>query len=245
VEAGLKWARAKYFFGLNAFWMKYRNQLALNGQINNVGAYTRINIPDSYRAGMELEFSLQALKNWHFQGNMAMSRNKIRRFTEYRDNWDTGLQESFNFKNTDLAFSPSWVAYGEITYDILKSGAKNALSCTFSGKYVGKQYLDNTSNEQAALDPYAYFNLSLNYSSPKIARGRLHLIATVNNLFNAQYESNGWVYRYTSNAYDARLDNPYTQLEKGSVYNQTGLFPQAGRHWMLTIRLEGFESSRN
>jgi hypothetical protein len=67
---------------------------------------------------------------------------------------------------------------------------------------------------------------------------RLSIIFSLNNWLNEQYAANGWAYRYQSAAYDARPDNPYTRLENGSIYHQAGFFPQAGRHWMATVRME-------
>ena len=64
----------------------------------------------------------------------------------------------------------------------------------------------------------------------------MSLIVAVNNLFDAKYSSNGWTYRYLS-GFDNRPFDLYTRQENNSVYNQTGLFPQAGRHWMATLRI--------
>jgi len=65
----------------------------------------------------------------------------------------------------------------------------------------------------------------------------LDFILSVNNLWDARYSSNGWTYRFVSQGYNPVPDDPYSRSEGNGVYNQTGFFPQAGRHWMATLRL--------
>ena len=87
--------------------MNYKNQLVLTGQINDVGAYTRTNIDESFRRGLELEGSLNLGNKIKWSGNITLSQNKITNYTAYIDNWDNGEQIKVDYKNTDLAFSPS------------------------------------------------------------------------------------------------------------------------------------------
>jgi iron complex outermembrane receptor protein len=44
VEVGTSKRKANLTYGANAYYMYYNNQLILTGQINDVGAYTRVNI---------------------------------------------------------------------------------------------------------------------------------------------------------------------------------------------------------
>lgn len=236
MEWGIKRQGSVVTASLNAYWMQYQNQLVLNGQINDVGAYSRSNIPNSYRAGIELEATAKPISRLLVSGTATISRNKARSFTEYIDDWDTGIQRSVAHNNTDLAFSPNFSARVELQYNLIRK-RRNALNAAYIHKYVGKQYLDNTSNQAAQLSAWnaADFRINYLYQSPK--GQTFDFIITVQNLFDSRYESNGWVYRYVSAGYDARPDNAYTRLEKGDIYNQTGLFPQAGRHWMATVKL--------
>ncbi len=233
VETGIKksnkwWAASANFYG-----MYYKNQLVLDGRINDVGAYIRTNVPDSYRAGIELEMTLQAAPRWSFQANASFSRNKIPSFTEYRDNWATGAQETIVHRQTDLAFSPRSMGRAEAGYALLQQ-PRHSLKAYLSGKYVGRQFLDNTSNSNTALDPFFFSDLRLQYDLKEWIGQNLRLIASVNNLFNARYSSNGWAYRFASPGYDPRPDDPFVRREGGDLYHQAGFFPQAGRHGMLS-----------
>lgn len=235
-EAGLKKSGTNWSTSLNVYWMDYRDQLAPDGRLNDVGAYIRTNVARSYRAGVEWEAAARLYERWQLGASAALSRNKIRSFTEYRDNWDTGQQEAIEHRNTDLAFSPALVARGEAGFDFFPENPRHALTVTFTGKHVGRQFLDNTSNANTTLPAYFFADLRLNYDLKKWIGEQIGFIVAVHNLFNARYSSNGWTYRYVS-AFDNRPFDPYSRLESGNVYNQTGFFPQAGRHFMATVRI--------
>ena len=221
----------------NFYFMNYRDQLVLDGRLNDVGAYIRTNVPESYRAGVELEATTRLLNALTLSGNATFSQNKVKKFREYRDNWDEGTQEIVEYSNTDLAFSPSIIARMEASYEVLNN-KRHGLSVALSGKYVGKQFLDNTSNESTTLPAYFFSDLRLNYDLKKVIGKNVQVIFSINNLFNKKYVANGWTYRFISAGYDPRSDDPYTRLESGNVYNQTGFFPQAGRYFTTTAVLK-------
>lgn len=238
LEMGIKSRGAGWSASANLFGMYYQNQLVLDGRINDVGAYIRTNVPESYRAGVELEASANLPGRFTLSGNMTLSQNKVVDFTEYRDNWADGTQTAINYKNTDLAFSPGVIARAELGYAFFKPVAKNQFSATISTKYVGKQYLDNTSNENTVLPAFTFTDFRLNYDLPGFWGNKISVIAAVNNLFDAKYASNGWVYRFTSPGYNPVPDDTYTRNESGDTYHQAGYFPQAGRNFMVTAIVE-------
>ena len=236
LETGVRFSEKNWSVSANAFYMYYRDQLILDGRINDVGAYIRTNVPTSYRAGLELEGAYQSGKYWSGNGFLTLSRNIIPEFTAYLDDWDTGGQQTVSYSQTQIAFSPAVVGRAEATFHALPN-RKQQLDLTLIGKYVGRQYLDNSGDPAAALDPYFFSDFRVNWDIPWNAN-RLRFIFTVQNLFDARFISNGWIYRYISTGYDARPDNPYTRLEGQGVYNQTGYFPQAGRNWLASVVLE-------
>ncbi|MFM8487831.1 MAG: hypothetical protein ACKOCH_15985, partial [Bacteroidota bacterium] len=147
-----------------------------------------------------------------------------------------GGQDVFEYKNTALAFSPDMIARGEVACKILDKH-QTRLTLTAIGKYVGSQFLDNTGSS-ARLDAYFVSDLRLNLEFPWMRNQKGSFILTCNNWLNEQFANNGWVYRFTSAGYDPRPDDPYSVGDGSDVYRQTGLFPQAGRNWMGTLRIE-------
>ena len=106
LEVGHRMKLKKAYLNSNIYFMNYKDQLILTGQVNDVGAYTRTNVDASYRAGLEIEGGLMLTEQLSLSGNATYSMNKIPNFTEYVDDYDNGGQIEIQHTNTDLAFSP-------------------------------------------------------------------------------------------------------------------------------------------
>ncbi len=215
LEAGLESGKGALSGSVNLYWMDYTDQLVLTGRINDVGAPVMINIPESYRAGIEFSGTWQPVKSISMQANLTLSTNKIRQFTEYVDDWDTGVQQEFFLGSTDIAFSPSVISAGRITWLALPD-----LRFSLDSRYVGRQYTDNTSSEERMLDPYWVNNLMISWSLHPKGFTELSLFLQVNNLLNEHYETNAWVYSYIYEGNRGQLD---------------GYFPQAGIHFFAGL----------
>ena len=210
IEAGYRQSGRIYAFSANIYAMLYKNQLVLTGQVNDVGAYTRTNTPNSSRLGLEVEGSVNLLKNLKLAVNATLSRNKVAIFSEFLDDYDVGGQVETKYKNTDIAFSPSLIAGGSLSYSPLKG-----LEIALLPKFVGRQYLDNTQVRSRSLDPYFVTDFRAMYSFSFKFLKEIRLSLLVNNLFNARYESNGYTYGFRYGGDELR-------------YNY--LYPQAGIH---------------
>jgi iron complex outermembrane recepter protein len=238
VELGVRTRHARWSAAANGYGMWYRDQLVLDGRINDVGAYIRTNVPRSHRLGVELEASAQPLSALWLEGNVSVGRHRVVEFVEYRDDWATGAQVAKVHRRTPLAFSPGVTAQGGVTWAFFQKNEKNRLALTATGKYVGAQYLDNTGNAATRLPAFGWADVRLKYDLLDTWTRRVSLLFSVQNVLDARYVSNGWVYRFESAGYDPRPDDPYVRSEGGDVYHQAGFFPQAGRHWMLTVQVE-------
>ena len=217
-EAGYGCTAGRFHAGVNFYYMDYDNQLILNGKISEIGEQLTSNIRDSYRAGVELTAGVQPVSALRWEGNLTLSRNKIRRFTEYVDtydaDWNERPQTAVELGTTDIAFSPN-VTAGSL-FDVRLKG----FSAAFSSSYVGRQYLDNTSSRRRSLDPYFVSNLRVGYAfHPRFVR-EVALDVSVNNVFNEMYETTGWVWSY---------------LLDGERRQDCGYFAQAGTNLMTRL----------
>ena len=184
--------------GVNFYHMLYKNQLALTGELNDVGAAKRVNIPDSYRMGIELVGGAEISKGLEVNATATFSANNIKEFTEFIDNWNTGEQTQIIHKNTDLALSPNLIASAELSYDLFKDDNQKSLTFALLGKYVGKQFIDNTSNENTVLDAYFFSDFRVNFKIKTKAIKEIGITLLVNNVFDAKFSTNAWTYRYIS-----------------------------------------------
>ena len=232
-EVGYKQNGNKLSLGINIYQMNYKNQLVITGQINDVGAYTRTNIDKSFRRGIELDGILSLGNKIKWSGNITLSQNKITNYTAYIDNWDNGEQIKVEYKNTDLAFSPSIIWASQFNLKL-----NDKIHIDFISKYVGEQFIDNTSSEDRMLDYYLVNNLRIFYKWNSNIFKTTTLILQVNNLLNNKYVSNAWVYRFISDNWDPRDSDPYVNIDSKKGYNQAAYFPEATRNYLLGFTLE-------
>jgi iron complex outermembrane recepter protein len=193
IEIGIEKKKKQFSIGANLYYMKYKNQLALTGKINDVGAYTRINIPNSFRAGVELQGSY-IFNTWiNVAANIALSRNRISNFTAYIDDYDNGGQKTNFYKNTAISFSPAVVAGATINIIPLKNG-----EISFISKYVSRQYLDNTAQKSKSLAPFYVQDVRLSYNLEGKILKATSFIVQLNNVFSKRYAPNGYTFSYIS-----------------------------------------------
>jgi iron complex outermembrane receptor protein len=223
-EAGYSYSGRALSFNANIYFMDYTDQLVLTGEINDVGSAVMTNVEDSYRAGIELSAGAMFTSWIRWDVNATFSSNKILHYRGTVDNWDywndpenEPYQVEENLGTTDLAFSPAVLLNSHLYISPLAS-----LGLNLSSRYVGRQFIDNTSAVARSLDPYFVNDLRISYSFYPHFVSELSLQLQVLNLFNVEYESNAWIYRYYSEGSERFFD---------------GYFPQAGIHLMAGIRV--------
>ena len=232
-EIGYKSENKNLSYGINLYSMDYDNQLVMTGQINDVGARTRFNVEESYRRGVEIEGSSKLTPKLFWAANLTYSENKIvSSFTEDIDNWDTWGTEQEEHKNTYLAFSPNLVWSSQFTYHL-----NNNFNINFISKYVGEQYIDNTSSKNRMLDDYLVNHLRFVYDWENKIFKTAKISLQVNNLLNNEYVNNAWVYRFISDTWDPTASDPYVNQDSVKGYNMAGYFPQATRNYLIGITL--------
>lgn len=222
-ELGATYADKRWHVGANLYWMNYRNQLVLTGELNEIGEPVSANVARSYRAGVELQggFSLPCGVEW--KGNVTLSRNRIRDFKEtiygYDDDWNELPAAVIDHGDTHIAFSPEVIANSNLSY------TWRGLRADLQTQYVGEQYMSNADVAEHLLDDYCVTNLHLSYTfTPRRYARSIRVGASVYNLFNAKYESNGWASSEYLNTPDNRV-------------NYTGYAAQAGTNFMTHLTL--------
>lgn len=216
-EMGYTFKSQNLMIGTNLYYMLYKNQLILTGQINDVGSPIMTNVDNSYRAGIELMTGVKFLKKFNWDINATFSRNKIKSFTEYVENWDTGGLDAHPLGSTDIAFSPR-----VITNSILTCRLPGNFDINLLSTYVSSQNIDNTSSNDRILKAYFVNNLRFDYLLKQrlFKEVKFHLL--INNLLNEKYESNAWVYSYIYNSRRYKMD---------------GYFPQAGTNLLFSVNI--------
>ena len=215
-EAGYYFLTSKMALNANVYYMSYQNQLVLTGALNDVGSPIRTNVENSFRRGIELIAGVQVTPNVNWNANITLSQNKIEAFTESIS--DLVFNE---FENTDISFSPSVIAGSDLGYAIKRDN--KTMSVNLLTKYVGKQYLDNTSNEDKIIADYLVNDLIFRYGVLNTLVKDFGISLAINNLFSSEYVSNGYTYSYAF---------PISETEN-FVEEQNAYYPQAPLNFML------------
>ena len=222
-ELGNRLSFDKFSFNTNVYYMKYDNQLVLTGQINDVGSPIRTNVDNSYRLGLELVGGVRVTDWFDLQANATFSQNKIIDFVEYVDDWDNwGSQIIIEHGTTDIAFSPNLIAAAEAIFTPFENDIIHT-EAAIMYKYVGKQYIDNTSLESSSLAAFSTTDIRLAIGLKQDWAKNIKLTFLTRNAFNQLFESNAWIYRYSAG---------------GTIDQFVGLYPQAGRHYFLGVDLK-------
>ncbi|SOE21494.1 iron complex outermembrane recepter protein [Spirosomataceae bacterium TFI 002] len=216
LELGFRFMEKDQLFEANFFHMNYKNQLVLTGNVNDVGEAIRVNVPKSFRTGLELQYGKNLGKMWKIAANGTISANKIVNFEETIVSYDSSPNIVNQFENTAISFSPDLIAGGVISF-LPVSG----LEFSILPKYVGKQYLDNTSNDARSLDAFFVNNLNVIYEFKSRGFKKTSLSLLVNNLFNVQYEPNGYTYSYN---YEGTITENF-------------VYPQAGINFLAALKI--------
>jgi iron complex outermembrane receptor protein len=217
-ELGLNKKTTIFNWGITGYYMLYENQLVLTGKINDVGEYTRINTPHSWRLGVELQGGIRPASWIQASGNLTISQNKISSYTSYVDDYDNGGQVGTVYRKTDMALSPNIIAAATISFYPIP-----VLEISLPAKYVGKSYLDNSESNQRKISDYYIQQVRIIYS-PKIkSANEISFAFYLYNVFNKKYEATGYTYGY------------YTG---GKLVNENWLFPQAGTNVMFSVNIK-------
>ena len=239
IEIGCRYFSKKLSFSANFYNMQYNNQLILTGELNDVGSAVRVNIPNSYRRGIELTGSFQLMDKLLWRLNATFSENKIAEFKEFIDNWDTGVKDSVTHTNTNIAFSPSIIGGSQLIFTVFNSVENGKLDLALVSKYVGDQFIDNTSSEYAKLDAYIVNDFRVSYTVKTKLFKEVVISSWIRNLSNQNYISNAWVYRFNTSS-DPTTYDPYANAEGSGTnsYNQIGAFNQAGINFFVGLNLK-------
>ncbi len=228
-ELGYTYRGRIFNAGVNLYYMDYKDQLVLNGKLNEIGEPMAENVKDSYRMGIELMAGAKITSWLTWNVNATWSKNKIKGYTgylsDYDENWDDmWTQTAVYVGDTPIAFSPSFMANSNIGVNY------KGFEAYLQTQYVSRQYLDNFGKKEDSLNPYCVSTLSANYTFKVRSLKSVSIGATVYNLFNKKYVTNG--YSQTAAIYQ----QGDKQLEAQQV-SDPRFYPMAGTNVLANITL--------
>lgn len=225
-EIGLGYNSNKLKADVNFYYMYFNNEIVNNGQLDDVGQPISGNAGKSVHSGIELFFShspfeQKYLSGFNLAGNLALSKNYFKEYTEVLGADSAGnIIYGNDYSDNQIILTPNII--GNLSLNYYYNGTGGYISL----QHIGKQYLDNSENERKnpsvrnspgyvdkVIEPYTVVNagLTLNVSDlipEKIFKSFL-INFKANNIFNALYETTGsisfgvpyWIPAATRNFY--------------------------------------------
>lgn len=221
-EIGYRFELPTLAVGVNLYYMDYRNQLVKTGRINDNYDALNVNVPRSYRRGIELSASWQALPWFTVGANATFSQNRIRNYVDKVVDYGIAgevTDDGYGYYvremgTTRISYSPETM--GAVFLDFHVRGFEALLHT----RYVGEQYFTNFANPDMRLDSYCVTDLNLGYTLHTRAVRSVRFGVAICNLFNAEYESNG--YGWSESYQGTRTDHAF-------------YFPQAPLHVLANV----------
>ena len=197
LEVGYKFQSPTFAAGANIYWMNYKDQLVLTGELNAIGEALTKNLDKSYRLGVELEAAWMPIDWFRWDVNATFSRNRVKDMV-------VTLTDGTNVNLGDqpLSFSPDLILNNILTFSY------KGVKASVQSQYIGDQYLTNTGfKEMECMDADGnktyetlllkkHFNtnvdLSYHFSLKQIGIKEVTAGVTLYNVFSAKYDNNGW-----------------------------------------------------
>ena len=197
LELGYKYQSKVFTAGANFYWMDYKDQFVLTGEIDKIGEAITRNVDKSYRLGVEVEAALKPVDWFRWDVNATWAKNQVKGITvKLTDNSVADLGDQ------PLAFSPDWIVNNIFTFNY------KGLNASIQSQYISEQYMTNTgfksyktlddngqpTDVSMMLDGHFVTNidLSYNFKLPKLGIKDATIGVTLYNLFSAEYDNNGW-----------------------------------------------------
>jgi iron complex outermembrane receptor protein len=218
LEVGYRTSQPNFSAGINGFYMLYKNQLVLTGSLDDVGEAIRTNIADSYRAGIEVNGKVKITSQLNWAATATLSANKVKNFQQFLYNYDTDALDATQYSKTDIAYSPNFIGSSVISYQPVKN-----TEIAFISKYVGQQYLDNTSTQSRSLPHYLVNDVRLNYNFSVKGVKNVGIGLLINNIFSEKYQSDGAT---------------YPDIEGGKTVNYNYFFTQAPVNFLASLNVK-------
>lgn len=231
VEIGYTYMSENVSASANIYLMEYKDMLLETGRLSNVGYAIKENVRRSWRRGLELTAAWQAVSWLRADANLTLSINQIQDYVEFvqhvdtYDDWTlTGRVTRYDYGTVNMLMSPSVTGMARLVltpFINISRGSMKTTALTLDGKYVGKQYLDNTMSPSRSIPSYFVANLGLSHEF-RIGSSFLGISLHVSNVLNNMYYADGWCYKNI--------------VEEGGAFcDGIGIYPQAPTNFMLKV----------
>jgi len=156
VEAGVEVSAGGFHGRANAYAMEFREEIALSGELSEIGLPVRRNVPRSHRRGVELDLRWQATPQLRLRAAASFSRNRIDEWTQFYDVYDEAFDYQGSvpvvYRDVPPLLTPETIASATAEWT-----PRPELGLSLTGRFVEAAQLDNTGDP--AFRTPSFFNV--------------------------------------------------------------------------------------
>ncbi|MHB0968213.1 MAG: TonB-dependent receptor [Thermoanaerobaculia bacterium] len=221
-EAGYQISRGDLSFDVNLYAMEFRNEIALTGELSEIGLPLRRNVDRSFRRGVEFDASWQATPSLRLTHASNFSHNRISEWTQSYDvydaewNWSESVLETH--RDVPPLLTPEVIVNQGIEYN-LRGSVLGALA-----RYVGESHLDNTGDDAYVTPSFVVLDLTAAVPLDRVLRGATLRVLVNNALDHDEIYQSGYSYQFY-------VDDAAGRTRTGTPY----FYPGATRNFVVMI----------
>lgn len=183
LELGVDYSGPRLALQANLYAMEFDDEIALTGELSDIGLPLRRNVERSHRRGLEVDLRWRLAEEWTLINRSAFSSNEIAEWTQHLDVYGPDGEwlgtEPRTFTDVDPLLSPEVIVNQGIEY------ARGPVELALTGRYVSESYLDNTGTDSLQTPSYVSFDLRGSIGLGQwIGAGRPRLSVWIHNLLD-------------------------------------------------------------
>lgn len=192
LEVGASLRKPRWTAELNLYHMRFHDEIVYNGQINDGGVPIRANAPSSIHQGVEASATARLTSGLTIACNASLSNNHFDEFIEYVPDWanwgDSLPIDTVDRAGNMIAGAPEQLANLRLTYD------HRVASFTAHVHHAGELFIDNSEEAEKRIAPRTVLNLRGTVKlAEAIGWAGVDLFVQINNVFDKEYETGGYV----------------------------------------------------
>ena len=174
LEAGLRLTGRRAELGINAFAMRFRNEIAPIGQLSITGGQIRKNVARSHRTGIEIDGGWHPVDRVSFTGNLMLMQARIAEFTDE--------VAGVTYRDVKPLLSPAVIGALQGEW---RPGGRTAF--VLSARHIGGSQLANDGSATQVLPAATLVDAGL-----AVGWSKFEIRGQVQNLLNADAYANGY-----------------------------------------------------
>ncbi len=191
-ELGIAFQKPGARVELNLYHMRFHDEIVYNGQINDDGVPIRANAPSSIHQGIELSAGLTLARGLTLDGNASLGDNYFEEFIEFVPDWanwgDYLPIDTVDRAGNTIAGFPARLGNLRLTYQ------QRYASLSAHLFHAGEMFIDNSEEPEKRIAPRTVVNLRGTVELAQIIkRAGVEVYMQINNLFDEEYETGGYV----------------------------------------------------